>query len=132
MLDDRKAETRPPDLASSALVDPEEALRQARDKLRIDAFTGIGDDQVGSVSVGTPGHDDLAVSRSKPNSIREQIDDHGLDFGGAPLEVRGRLFAHHNPRNIPMPVERLPGFLQQATNIDLLFDLDLLGTFQTR
>ena len=130
MLDDREAETGPALLPAAPLVDPEEALGQPGDEFRVDAFTGIGDDQVRTVRIGTPRQHDFAVARCESNGIRQQVDNHGLEFGRAALQACRRFNPYIDPRDIRMPLESLTDLLEQMTDVDRLLAFSLVGTLE--
>src|SRR6185295_19824534 len=79
VLDDREAEPGPPLLAGAPLVDPIEALEDARQGLLRDPDAGVLDlDARGPLPAGHP-HPHRAAGAVVLDSVREHVDEHALE-----------------------------------------------------
>ena len=69
VFDDSQTQAGTAILSTTAPVHTIEALGESWEMLRVDSLTGVRDDEVGAVSIGTPGQHNLAVRRREANGI---------------------------------------------------------------
>ena len=80
VLDDSEAKAHAPILARPAAVDPEESLGESRNVVLRNTLTVITDNEVGAISISTPGQRDLSSRCRVPDCIRYEVANDRFDF----------------------------------------------------